>query len=78
MYLTAMIATAISMGPMNMAWFGVGLMIAITGFLLILMGYGANRLVSDTKLFKFYGLFGAFAFILGLVLIAIASILPYY
>lgn len=63
---------------MNMAWFGVGLTIATTGFLLILMGYGANRLVSDTKLFKFCGSFGAFAFVLGLVLIAIASILPYY
>jgi hypothetical protein len=73
-----MTATAISMGPMNQTWFGVGLMMATTGFLLVLISYGAYRLVSGTKLFKFCGSLGAFAFIIGLVLIGIASILPYY
>lgn len=50
----------------------------ITGFLLVLMCYGAQKLASDTKLFKFCGSLGAIALVLAFALMGFASIPPYY
>lgn len=69
---------AVSIGPIDQTWYGAGLVAIITGFLLILIGYGAQRLASDTKLFKFCGSTGAIALVLGFALMGFASIAPHY
>ena len=69
---------AVSIGPIDQTWYGAGLFAMITGFLLVLIGYGAQRLASDTKLFKFCGSIGAIALVLGFAMMGFASIAPHY
>jgi hypothetical protein len=73
-----MTTLAISWGPMDPTWYAIGLALSIIGSTIILAGIGSSKLVSDKRMFRFCCLTGAFALVIGLVLIGVSSILPYY